>query len=119
MEALTVFSLQVATPMAVGLLVSTYLRGTTYRLLADVCGTSERADFWVRISSVAMVGGPLALVLAFGAAPTNCQDGVASCFADTLKQSLSLSLIGVLLGVLAVAQAIWRQVPRNTIGTER
>lgn len=113
MGTFTVLLLQLSIPLLAGFAVSSYLRRPTNRLLIDLCGTSERADFWVRITTVFLLTGPLTLVLLFGSVPTECQQDPGSCFTNTIKQSMSLSLIGILVGVLVVAQAIWRQVPRR------
>ena len=98
--------LQVAVPLLCGLAVTAYLRGVTRRLLLDLCGTDDRAEFWVRITAVLNTAAPLALVLLFGHDCSNAPAG------EIVRQSLSLSLIGILVGVALLARGIWRQVPR-------
>ena len=60
METILLLAFQLAGPVAIGLAITCYLRAVTLRLLTDVCGTRDRAEFWVRVSAVLTVCMPLA-----------------------------------------------------------
>lgn len=96
---------QIAIPLAFGILAASYLREVTRALLLDLCGTPERADFWVRTTAILLAGTPLALVLVFG--------HNANPLPEVIHQAMTLSLIGTLLAVAFLARLIWKQVPAD------
>jgi len=109
MLVLMTLLLQLAIPLAAGLFVSVYLRDAVYRLLVDLCGTGERADFWLRAIGVLAIGTPMVLVLLFGDSINLESRCVPADFADTIRHTLALSLGGVLLSVGLVSRVIWKQ----------
>lgn len=100
-------------PVVVGLIVTRYLRMVTWRLLIDLCGTADRADFWVRVSAVLMIAAPFVLVLAAGGSPLKCSATDAICAASVLRTTLIAMLLGVLVTVGTVASVIGRYIPRE------
>lgn len=94
---------QIAIPLLFGILAASYLREVTRDLLLDLCGTAERADFWVRTTAILLAGTPLALVLVFG--------DYGNPLPEVIRQAMTLSLIGTLLAVAFLARLIWKQVP--------
>jgi hypothetical protein len=104
---------QFVSPVAIGVMVMLYLRGVTQRLLVDLCGTIDRADFWVRITSVLMATAPLALVLLAAQSPLRCMPDDATCALNVLRQTIIFSLVGILTSVAIVARAVGRYVPRE------
>jgi hypothetical protein len=96
---------QIAIPLLAGIGVATYLRQVTRVLLVDLCGTDERANFWVRTTSILLAGTPLALVLVFG------HSGPSESLTEVIRQTVTLSLVGILVAVAFLARLIWKQLP--------
>ena len=55
MTAVTVFLADVGVTSGVSLIVVAYLRRPLRAILADLCGTAERAKFWSAFSNVTLV----------------------------------------------------------------
>ncbi len=106
MTDLALFLLQFCIPVFTGLAVTLYLRDVLRQLLAEICGTADRAELWVHITAVLLLTVPLLMVLLFGRGAV--EDGVTR---DIVRQTFSLSLIGVVAAVLVLARAIWKQIP--------
>lgn len=109
MLVLTALALQLAIPLAAGLFVTLYLRTAIHRLLVDLCGTEERADFWLRAIGVLTVGTPMVLVLLFGGGIDPQSRYAPSEFADAIRHAMALSLGGLLLSVGLVSRIVWKQ----------
>lgn len=109
--------LQFVLPLLIGYAIAAYLRSVTRRLLLDLCGTLERADFWTRVNTVLLVLGPLLLTLAIASNPMRCTPGDAACFEDALRQTLVFSLAGAITPLVGIAWRISRQIPRDAIPT--
>lgn len=105
---------QIAIPLVFGLLVAAYLRGVTLRLLVDLCGTEDRAQFWVRAAAVVFVSAPLMFVLVGARNPLECTVVDAGCAVQVLRQTVMWSIAGVLLAVAAVTRGVGRRIPRET-----
>lgn len=105
MSPLTIVLVQLVLPSLLGLAVTLFLRQALYRLLCDLCHTAERARFWERVIGVLMLAAPLVWVLWFGS--TRPEDLVA-----LVRQTMALSLTGVVLAVLMVAWQLGRHIPR-------
>jgi hypothetical protein len=106
--------LQLAIPAIVGLGAAAYLRDVTQRLLVDLCGTEERARFWVRCAVIAILAVPLMAVLLLAGTPHECgAAGVdsAMCVTRALRQSLAWTAGGVLAAVGVIARAVGRSIP--------
>ena len=105
--------LQLAIPLFLGLAVMAYLRGITGRLLLDMCGTKDRAEFWVRVTTILVAATPLSLVLVFGTSPTtNLCQGAELPADNIIRNAVSWSLVGILLALGLVSRGIWRQIPK-------
>jgi hypothetical protein len=111
MKIALLLAFQFASPALVGLMITGYLRSVTMRLLSDICGTTDRAEFWVRVTAVLMVITPLALVLVAAQSPLRCLPNDAICLELVLRQTLVFTLIGSLVTVGAVAGVIGRYLP--------
>jgi hypothetical protein len=107
MQSLLPLFLQIAIPLLVGIAVTAHLRQVTRVLLVDLCGTDDRANFWVRTTGILLTGTPLALVLVlvFG------HNGGEFALAEIIRQAATLSLVGILLAVAFLARLIWKRVP--------
>jgi hypothetical protein len=105
------FAFQFITPILAGLLVSRYLHHVLRQLLIDLCGTAERAAFWVRVTAVLLVAMPLLLVMLTSGTPSACSGSEAACAIDVLRRTCVFTLVGVLSAVLAVASIARRYIP--------
>lgn len=105
------FAFQFLVPILVGLLVACYLRTVLCRMLTDLCGTAERAEFWVRVSAVLMAAVPLLFVLATSANPLACSTGELACAIGLLRRTCIYTLIGVLAAVGTIAMIVRRYIP--------
>ena len=103
--------IQLLIPLFTGPLLATYLKGAMYRLLVELCGNEQRADFWWRISSVLLVGLPLILVLGLG---DNINVGRVDSVVDAgkiVRQTIVLTLAGILAAVAYLAIQMRKFVP--------
>jgi len=115
MNIALLLAFQFACPALIGLVVTRYLRVVTMRLLVDMCGTTDRAEFWVRVCSVMMVLVPLALVLMAARSPLRCLSDDVICLELVLRQTLVFTLIGALVTVGAIAGVVGRYLPHGPI----
>ena len=124
---------QIAIPLLAGLAVTFYLRNVTRKLLLDLCGTDDRANFWQRTTNILILGAPLAMVFFFGDNIStgslsdaisirggNLSNAVSICTGNlpdalsltrTLRQTVKLSLIGILIAVALFSRGVWKQIP--------
>ncbi len=111
MSPVIALCIQLLIPLLTGPLLATYLKGAMYRLLVELCGNEQRADFWWRISSVLLVGLPLILVLGLG---DNINVSRADSVVDAgkiVRQTLVLTLAGILGAVAYLAIQMRKFVP--------
>ncbi len=57
------FVIEVALTLGVFLLLVRYLRSFLLKVLIDLCGTEDRAQFWVVFSSMLLIGLPVVFAL--------------------------------------------------------
>ncbi len=101
------FAVEISIPLIAGLLISLYLKSVTTRLLADLCGTQDRSEFWVRIANILVVAVPLMLVLIFG------RSGYSTATAgDVARHALTLTLVGIVVSVSFLARAVFKGIPK-------
>jgi hypothetical protein len=117
MKTTLLLVLQFAGPVLIGLAITGYLRAVTIRLLEDVCGTRDRAEFWTRVVAVLIVCVPLALVLVVATSPLRCVADDAICDDLVVRQTLLATLVGSLLSVGSVAFVIARYLPYAQVFT--
>ncbi len=65
MNTITSFLVEVAVTVLACFLVVLYLRPFLRRILADLCGTEERAQFWTVFSNILLIGLPFIFALGF------------------------------------------------------
>ncbi len=57
------FAVEVALTLVISILLVRYLRPFLRRILTDLCGTEERAQFWTAFSNILLIGMPLIFAL--------------------------------------------------------
>lgn len=65
MNLLTAFGMEFLATLLIGFMLVAYIRRPLYRILVDLCGTEDRARFWLAFSTVLLVGVPTASALGY------------------------------------------------------
>lgn len=100
---------EILLPLLAGLAISFYLRSALRNLLLDLCGTPQRAEFWVRISTVLITAFPMLLALGFG------YSGVADASpALVLRTALIMTAAGIVAGVAVMGWNIAKSIPKTS-----
>ena len=102
----TLFAAALGLPIALTLASMAYLRPILLNVLTEICGTSERAEFWIRSVTMLSLFGALMLVLAFG------PRGDGRDIYESLRWILVLTLAGGFVGIAWVARTIWNSLMR-------
>jgi hypothetical protein len=106
MSASNMFLIGVAvTSLASGAVVI-YITNPLHKLLVELCGAPERADFWLRFSNVALILASLIFAASF---PPNERGSIVIEIATQLKWSL----IGLLTALTIIGWVVSRFIPRH------
>lgn len=65
MSSILFFLLEVTLTLVICMLVFRYLRPFLNRILVDLCGSEERAQFWTVFANIILVGLPLLISLTY------------------------------------------------------
>ncbi len=65
MNNLAAFALDLLLTIVLALLLVVYLSPSLFRILVDLCGTDERARFWLTFSRILLLGIPTVTALGF------------------------------------------------------
>ena len=65
METYLSFAIELSLTLLASILITGYLRPHLKRVLADLCQTEERAQFWVAFANIILIGLPLIIALGF------------------------------------------------------
>jgi hypothetical protein len=87
-----------------------YLRRPLLRILVDLCGTEDRAAFWLAFSNVTLFLVPVLLAL-------HRHPGSGS-FAEAIfgiGDQLEVALLGLVVSVVALGLVLSRFIPRNEL----
>jgi len=107
MDATTVFVLGSVGMLAIGAAVVGYLRRPLRKILIELCGNEERAEFWSAFSAVVVGVVPVIFVLACRPAP-----GPGALAVFELADQLKWGLIGLTGSVLMLGWVIGRSIVR-------
>ena len=83
-----------------------YLMNPLRKILTELCGTRERADFWLAFSNVALILTPLI----FGA---SCTPDPHGNLVIEIATQLKWSFIGLLTALMITGWVISRFIPRH------
>ena len=97
MDHIWIYMLQIIVTAGICLMLVVYFRPTLRNVLVDLCGTQERAQFWMMFSSIFLVGLPL--IFALGFSPSKSDPGLI--FYETARQ-MRLNMLGFLLALVAI-----------------
>jgi len=97
MNSVTSFLVQITLTLIIVSLVVGYLRPYLKKVLIDLCGTEERAQFWAAFSNILLIGMPLIFALNYQPAYRDIVDP----FFD-IAGKLSSNLGGLLLALVCI-----------------
>ena len=101
MNIFWIYLLQIAITAAISVGIVAYFRPHLHRVLVDLCGTPERAQFWVVFSSILLVGVPLI----FGMGYNPLESEAERLFFDTARQ-VRTNLLGLLLALFGIGFSV-------------
>ena len=96
--------LQLVLPLGLTALAMAYLSPALGRLLEDLCGSGDRADFWLRLTWIACALVPITWLMLEDA------DAGADA-ASVIRETLGVSLAGVTFTLAMVALVVRRFIP--------
>lgn len=70
MNTILVYTIQIIITVLACLAGVIYLTRSLYRVLVDLCGTEDRAKFWVHFASIVLIGIPLTFGMGFNPGET-------------------------------------------------
>jgi hypothetical protein len=97
MTASLLFLIGIGLSLLVAIAIVSYLRSPLQGILVEICGTRERASFWVSFSNVTIMLLPLIFALQY----TPCLKEGSSAVLELAAQ-LKWALAGLLLAVLVL-----------------
>ena len=106
MNTLTLFIIEVSLSFGISATVVILIKPLLRDVLIETCGTKKRAEFWVMFTQLMLVISPLLIVIYF--APTSTV--VPPNIAETLKDTLFQSLLGVFIALAMIGQVIWKSI---------
>jgi|SRR5512141_31987 hypothetical protein len=100
MNDIAAFSINLLLTLLIAFLLTAYLAPSLFRILVDLCGTEERARFWLTFSRILLLGMPA--VTALGYQPSV---GAEQWYPD-LAGELSRNLMTLLVTVVGLGLVI-------------
>jgi hypothetical protein len=97
MNAIFSFLIEVTLTVVVSVLLVGYVRPYLKKILIDLCGTEERAQFWSVFSNILLVGMPLILALSYNPEA----DTGENLFFEILRR-LGGNLAGLLFALIGI-----------------
>lgn len=85
-----------------------YVKRPLRTLLVEICGTTERASFWLAFSNVTLVLVPLIFVLDY-----KPEFGPDKTLIFEMATQLKYAMIGFVIALSALALVMLRFIPRN------
>ena len=95
----TIFSFlgEVVLTLILSLLLVMYLRPFLKKILVDLCGTEDRAQFWTAFSNILLIGMPILFALNYKPESRNTEE----LFFEVARK-LSGNLAGLLVALLGI-----------------
>jgi hypothetical protein len=97
MNTILFFLLEVILTLSISILVFRYMRPFLTRILVDLCGTEERAQFWTVFSNIILVGLPLLISLTYQPEASRAEE----LFFE-ITHRISGNMLGFLFSLLGV-----------------
>jgi len=74
MNIIVSFVIEVALTLVIAALLVRYLRPFLRKVLIDLCGTEERAQFWMAFSNILLIGMPVIFALSYSPETWNTEE---------------------------------------------
>jgi hypothetical protein len=103
-----VFLFDVGLAAILSILLVAYVKAPLRSLLIELCGTRERASFWVALSNVALVVAPMIFALDY-----KPEFGPEKTVIFEMATQLKHSLIGFVITLTALGLVLLRFIPRD------
>jgi tellurite resistance protein TehA-like permease len=97
MNSIVSFLIEVLLTLILFSLLVAYLRPYLRRVLIDLCGTEERAQFWTAFSNILLIGLPLIFALAYRPEANSSED----LFFEIIGR-ISGNLAGFLIAMICI-----------------
>jgi|SRR5476651_912288 hypothetical protein len=111
MEHYALFLVEIGVSLAGSLLVLLFWSKSLKRILVDICGTEDRAAFWLIYSNIMLFITPLLSVILFG----HSGDTVVFGFAF-LKRAVGAALLGIFVALAVIGLQVAKFLPRSSDG---
>jgi hypothetical protein len=108
MSPTLVFVTGVVLSVSVSLGAVAYVRSALHSLLVELCGTPERAKFWLAFSNITLVLVPLIFALA-----CEPETGPGKNVIFEMAAQLKYVLVGFVVPLTTIALILSRFIPRN------
>lgn len=110
MNAVWAFLIGVALTACFALLVVKYLRSSLKKILVDLCGSSERAEFWLAFTNVTLILVPVSVAL-------HIRPGASSLagFIFDLSDQLEATIWGLILTLVILGIVLTRHISSNAL----
>lgn len=106
MNTIISFLVQLLLALILSSVIVSYIRPTLRKVLVDLCGTEERAQFWTAFSNVLLIGLPTVLALNYKPKASNLEElffEVVSRLSGTLAGFLfALVCVGIVVSIFAL-----------------
>ena len=96
MNPVITFLLEAVLTLVASVFIVGYLRPYLHRILVDLCGTEERAQFWTAFSNILLLGLPILIALTYQPEAKTAE----GLFFEMISR-LSGNLIGLLIALIA------------------
>jgi len=74
MNTIVSFLMEAALTLVISVLTVRYLRRFLQKVLIDLCGTEERAQFWTAFSNILLIGLPMIIALSYQPEARNTEE---------------------------------------------
>ena len=111
MTDIILFCAEVGFSLAASALVLIYMGALLKRMLVDLCGTEERAAFWLGFSKLVFIFFPLLVVVFFGG---KTEVAASSVTGQMLRDILARVLAGELTALCMVGYVLWQTIAAAT-----
>jgi hypothetical protein len=106
MSASSLFLVGIGITLLMSLTTVIYLMNPLRKILAELCGTRERADFWLAFSNVTLMLSPLIFA-------ASCTPDPRGNLVIEIATQLKWAFIGLLTALMITGWVISRFIPRQ------
>ncbi len=114
MTSSILFLIGLATTLVTSLAIVTYLRAPLHTILVELCGTRERAAFWVAFCNVTIALVPVIFAMQY---TPELRAGTSPVF--EVAAQLKWAFAGLLCTVVVIGWVLSRFIPRQAVASTR